>query len=93
MPHPPALRHFDAAQTAALLGFPALVDAIADAAIAHEDGRIHCPDRQVLPLGDGGVLLSMPATAADIGIHKLVTVLPGNAAQGLPTIHGVVSAL
>ncbi|WP_137918379.1 bifunctional Delta(1)-pyrroline-2-carboxylate/Delta(1)-piperideine-2-carboxylate reductase [Hydrogenophaga sp. 2FB] len=91
MPNLPALRHFDAAQTAALLGFPALVDAIADAALAHEDGRIHCPDRQVLPLGDGGVLLSMPATAEDIGIHKLVTVLPGNAAQGLPTIHGVVT--
>lgn len=88
----PAIRPFNADETAALLGFPELVEAIAQAAIDHEDGRIHSPDRQVLPLGDGGVLLSMPATAADLGIHKLVTVLPGNAANGLPTLHGVVSA-
>lgn len=87
----PAIRHFNALETAALLGFPALARAIAVAAIEHEEGRIHSPDRQVLPLGEGGVLLSMPATAADIGTHKLVTVLPGNAAKGLPTIHGVVT--
>lgn len=88
---PLALRPFDARETAALLAFPALVEAIAEAAIAHEDGRIHSPDRQVLPLGEGGVLLSMPATAADIAVHKLVSVLPGNAAKGLPTIHGLVT--
>jgi 1-piperideine-2-carboxylate/1-pyrroline-2-carboxylate reductase [NAD(P)H] len=74
-----------------LLDFPALVEAIGVAAIEHEEGRIHSPDRQVLPLGEGGVFLSMPATAADIGTHKLVTVLPGNAAKGLPTLHGVVT--
>jgi len=93
MTDPVSIRHFDARETAAVLGFPALVEAIAGAAVAHEDGLICSPDRQVLTLGDGGVLLSMPATAADVGIHKLVTVLPGNAAKGLPTIHGLVTVL
>lgn len=88
MPQP---RHFDATRTAELLRFPALVEAIAQAAVEREAGRIQCPERQVLALDEGGVLLSMPATAADIGIHKLVTVMPGNGARGLPTLHGVVT--
>ncbi len=45
----------------------------------------------VVPLGQGGVLLSMPATASDIGIHKLVNVQPGNVERGIPTIHGTVT--
>jgi 1-piperideine-2-carboxylate/1-pyrroline-2-carboxylate reductase [NAD(P)H] len=81
-----------AEQTAARLPFPALCDAVAAAARDYAAGRITSPERQVLPLPDGGVLLSMPATAADIAIHKLVNVNPGNGAKGLPTIHGVVSA-
>lgn len=81
----------DRARTAALLGFAALVQAIADAARQAEQGAIHHPERQALPLGPGGVLLSMPATAADIGIHKLVTVQPGNTGRDLPTLHGAVT--
>ncbi len=81
-----------AEQTAARLPFPALCDAVAAAARDYTAGRITSPERQVLPLPDCGVLLSMPATAADIAIHKLVNVNPGNGARGLPTIHGVVSA-
>jgi 1-piperideine-2-carboxylate/1-pyrroline-2-carboxylate reductase [NAD(P)H] len=37
-------------------------------------------------------MLSMPATAADLAMHKLVNVCPGNGALGLPTIHGQVTA-
>ncbi|MBK1838266.1 delta(1)-pyrroline-2-carboxylate reductase family protein [Azospirillum sp. YIM B02556] len=81
-----------AEQTAARLPFPALCVAVAAAARDYAAGRITSPERQVLPLPEGGVLLSMPATAADIAIHKLVNVNPGNGAKGLPTIHGVVSA-
>ena len=36
-------------------------------------------------------MLSMPAAAQDIAIHKLVNVHPGNARSGLPTIHGAVT--
>ncbi|WP_247875837.1 bifunctional Delta(1)-pyrroline-2-carboxylate/Delta(1)-piperideine-2-carboxylate reductase [Azospirillum sp. TSH100] len=87
-----ALSMLSPAQTAELLPFAPLCDAVADAARDYATGRIHSPERQVLPLAQKGVLLSMPATATDIGIHKLVNVCPANGALGLPTIHGVVAA-
>jgi 1-piperideine-2-carboxylate/1-pyrroline-2-carboxylate reductase [NAD(P)H] len=82
---------FDAAQTAGLLDFADMVEALAQAAADYAAGGIHAPERQVVPFPQGGVMLSMPATAHDIGIHKLVNVTPGNKALGLPTINGVVS--
>ncbi|MCQ9422203.1 delta(1)-pyrroline-2-carboxylate reductase family protein [Pseudomonas sp. LJDD11] len=80
----------DRERTAQLLAFPALVQAIAQAAQQLEAGQILSPERLVVPMGSG-VMLSMPATAADIGIHKLVNVHPNNAQQQLPSIHGTVS--
>jgi len=79
------------AQTAALLDFAELVDAIAVAAEELEAGAISSPERLVVPLGGGAVMLSMPAAARDIAIHKLVNVHPGNPAIGLPAIHGAVT--
>ncbi|SEM62106.1 ornithine cyclodeaminase [Pseudomonas sp. ok272] len=81
----------DQAKTAALLEFNTLVDAIANAAKELDAHSILSPERMVVPLGDGGVLLSMPATAPDIGIHKLVNVQPSNAQRKLPTINGTVT--
>ncbi len=81
----------DQARTASLLDFHSLIDEIALAASEYEAGRIVSPERLVVPLGAGGVLLSMPATAHDIGIHKLVNVQPANAKRHLPTIHGSVT--
>lgn len=37
-------------------------------------------------------MLSMPSSAEDIAIHKLVNVCPDNVARNLPTINGVVMA-
>ncbi|WP_448205867.1 bifunctional Delta(1)-pyrroline-2-carboxylate/Delta(1)-piperideine-2-carboxylate reductase [Azospirillum sp. sgz302134] len=88
----PTLSMLTADQTAECLPFSPLCDAVASAARDYAVGRITSPERQVLPLAGDGVLLSMPATAPDIGIHKLVNVCPDNAARGLPTIHGVVAA-
>jgi 1-piperideine-2-carboxylate/1-pyrroline-2-carboxylate reductase [NAD(P)H] len=81
----------DRARTEALLEFPALVDALALALQGYAQGAILSPERQVVPLQGDGVLLSMPATATDIAIHKLVNVNPQNKHLGLPTIHGQVS--
>lgn len=81
-----------AADTAALIPFPALVDALRLAVAQAAQGIIACPARQVVPLA-GGVILSMVATAPDIAVHKLITVVPGNSARGLPTISGQVSVL
>lgn len=84
---------FNAEETANLLPFPELVTAIATASAQCARGDIDAPERQVVPLARGaGVMLSMPATAEDVAIHKLVNVVPGNRARGLPTIHGVVTA-
>lgn len=80
----------DRERTAQLLAFPALIEAIAQAAQQLDAGQILSPERLVVPMGSG-VMLSMPATAADIGIHKLVNVHPDNTRKQLPSIHGAVS--
>lgn len=95
--HPPiahagTLRVFNAEETAALLDHTALMGALETASLEYGRGEIVSPERQVVPLSDHGVMLSMPASASDIAIHKLVNVNPGNPASGLPTIHGQVTA-
>ncbi|MBW8898860.1 MAG: delta(1)-pyrroline-2-carboxylate reductase family protein, partial [Massilia sp.] len=83
----------NAGESAALLPFDALVAALRLALVELEAGAIACPERQVVPLAGGARLLSMVATAADIAVHKLIAVAPGNPARGLPTILGQLSAL
>ncbi|HVO07406.1 MAG TPA: delta(1)-pyrroline-2-carboxylate reductase family protein [Burkholderiaceae bacterium] len=80
-----------AEETAALLPYAALVGALRTAALEVAAGDIQCPQRQVLPMGQGGAVLSMLAVAADLTVHKLVTVVPDNAARGRPTVQGHVS--
>ncbi|RTZ39978.1 delta(1)-pyrroline-2-carboxylate reductase family protein [Candidimonas sp. SYP-B2681] len=87
-----SIHAFNAQETAELLPFAELVTALANACTQYANGDICAPERQVVPFPLGGVMLSMPATADDIGIHKLVNVVPSNRALNLPTIHGVVSA-
>ena len=82
-----------ATDTAALLPYAELVAALRDAALELAAGKIDCPQRQVLPMGEGGALLSMVAIGADLGVHKLVTVVPENRLRGLPTIQGQVSVV
>ncbi|GMA13882.1 delta(1)-pyrroline-2-carboxylate reductase family protein [Deinococcus metallilatus] len=82
----------DAAQTARLLPYPLLVEALRTACLEYARGEIRSPDRLALPLGSGGVMLSMPAAAPDLASHKLVNVCPANRERGLPTILGQVTA-
>ncbi|MBU9518034.1 delta(1)-pyrroline-2-carboxylate reductase family protein [Burkholderia multivorans] len=83
---------FDAADTAALLDYPALLATLARTVADYAAGEIVSPERLVVPLQAGGVMLSMPSSAPDLAIHKLVNVCPGNAARGLSTILGQVIA-
>ncbi|WP_118180254.1 bifunctional Delta(1)-pyrroline-2-carboxylate/Delta(1)-piperideine-2-carboxylate reductase [Paraburkholderia phosphatilytica] len=83
---------FDAHETAHLTPYPALVDALKTAATDYAQARIASPERLVVPLNEGGMLLSMPAAASDLAIHKLVNVCPTNRERNLPTIHGQVTA-
>jgi 1-piperideine-2-carboxylate/1-pyrroline-2-carboxylate reductase [NAD(P)H] len=62
------------------------------ASIDYAQQRIVSPERLVVPLNEGGIMLSMPATAPDLAIHKLVNVCASNGPRGIPTIHGQVMA-
>jgi len=79
------------AATAAAIPFGPLVDALAAAAVEHHKGLINSPERLSVPLAGEGVCLSMPASASDIAIHKLVNVQPANAQLGAATLQGVVT--
>lgn len=80
-------------ETAALLPYPALADTIGAMLLEYDSGSVQVPERMILELPAGGKLLVMPASDDDIAITKLVSVHPGNSAEGLPTIQGEVVAL
>lgn len=82
---------FNARQTAELLDFSRLVQTLETTVLDYASGAICAPERQVVPFPQGAVMLSMPATAPDIGIHKLVNVAAHNASLNLPTINGLVA--
>ncbi|MFM0202086.1 delta(1)-pyrroline-2-carboxylate reductase family protein [Paraburkholderia fungorum] len=88
----PLTQIFDAAATARLIPYATLVDALKRASIDYAQQRIVSPERLVVPLNEGGIMLSMPATAPDLAIHKLVNVCASNKPRGIPTIHGQVMA-
>ncbi|MFM0206717.1 delta(1)-pyrroline-2-carboxylate reductase family protein [Paraburkholderia sediminicola] len=88
----PTTQIFDAAATARLIPYTTLVDALKRASIDYAQQRIASPERLVVPLNEGGIMLSMPATAPDLAIHKLVNVCASNKPRGIPTIHGQVMA-
>lgn len=81
----------DRAATARALDMHQLVQALGVACDEYAAGKICSPARLHVPLEGDGVCLSMPASARDIAIHKLVCVQPGNAKLALPTIHGIVT--
>ncbi|WP_397452925.1 bifunctional Delta(1)-pyrroline-2-carboxylate/Delta(1)-piperideine-2-carboxylate reductase [Pseudomonas sp. NA-150] len=87
------MKVFNESETAALLPMRELMEALRTAAQECVEGKIVSPERMVVALKEGGIMLSMPATADDIAIHKLVNVNPRNNKEGLPTIHGQVVAM
>jgi 1-piperideine-2-carboxylate/1-pyrroline-2-carboxylate reductase [NAD(P)H] len=91
LPSGDSIPFFGPAATAEAVPFAALVEALAQAALEYQRGEIRSPERLSVPLAGDGVSLSMPASAADVAIHKLVNVQPANAAAGLPSLHGVVT--
>ena len=79
-----ALPYFDAEAIVAAVPMPAAVEVLREA--FRDLGDLH--PRRGVSLGPSDDLLMMPAVApAGIGI-KIVTVVSGNPARGLPLIHG-----
>jgi ornithine cyclodeaminase len=87
------MRFLDARSAEALLPYSALADALREMLESKRSGAAHAPPRLAVPLGGGASLLVMPATDVGVAVTKLVTVHPGNAARGLPTIQGEVVAI
>ena len=75
---------FDAAATAEGLPYGRLIAALEDAFRA----GCEAPVRHLHGRGDGGSLLLMPAWNRRVLGVKLVTVTPGNAGRGLPSVFG-----
>lgn len=79
------LQTFDAGQVAAALPYAALIEALR---LGLQE-QAHVPPRsvQAVPVG---LVATMPVWGVRHGAVKIATVVPGNAAVGLPTIHAQV---
>ncbi len=77
----------DAAATAERLPWSALADEIA---ALLQDNSVVVPQPSVLPLAQGGSLFVMPAADQAVAMTKLITLTPGNAGTGRPSIQGDV---
>jgi 1-piperideine-2-carboxylate/1-pyrroline-2-carboxylate reductase [NAD(P)H] len=87
------MKFFDAAGTAQLLDYRALVDSLKTVLLEYDRGQIECPQRLVVRCGHSdGLLLSMPSNAADLAVHKLLTIFASNPSRGMPAIQGNVTA-
>ena len=87
------VRVLDAAAIRRACSMPEAIDAVEAGFVALSSGRAHVPLRATLPLrGPGSILLVMPAAldgAARASV-KVVSVVPGNEARGLPLVQAAV---
>jgi len=85
------MRIADAAQLRVAAPMPQLLDAIEAAYRDVAAGRDRSPLRSRVQLASGDLLLMPGVREGGVGASvKLVTVMPGNAERGLPTIHATV---
>jgi alanine dehydrogenase len=68
----------------------AAVDVVRDAFVAYARGEWTMPPKVYVPAYPAGDFRAMPALGAGHALLKWVTSFPGNPAQGLPTVTGVV---
>ena len=88
------MRFISADQVRRAAPMPQLLDAVEAAYRDVAAGRDRSPIRSRIPMGAGDLLLMPGLREGGAGASvKLVTVMPGNAARGLPTIHATVAWL
>lgn len=85
------LRLLSAADLRLALPMHAAIDAAEEAYLAQSSGQADTPPRLALSTEDGVTLVMPGATGEHPLATKLVSVHPGNAAAGRPTIHGIVT--
>lgn len=78
--------YLDDAAVRRLLRLDALLPAMRAALVDLSAGRVVQPLRSVMELPSDGMLFLKPALTADALATKLITLMPGNPARGLPTL-------
>lgn len=87
-----AIPFLDADAIRAAVPIADLLDAVEGAYRDVAAGRDRSPLRSHVPLDAGDLLLMPGVRAGGVGASvKLVTIVPGNAERGLPTLHAVVA--
>jgi alanine dehydrogenase len=66
------------------------LEAVREAFVAYARGEWSMPPKVYVPAYPAGDFRAMPALGADHALVKWVTSFPGNPAQGLPTVMGLV---
>ena len=83
------VHYFDEARVQQLLSVPDLLQGVREALMALTLGQVVQPLRMVMPIGEAsndGLLFLKPAQLGDALSTKLITLVPGNAQKGLPTL-------
>ena len=81
---------FSGAQVREAVSPERALDAVRDAFIAYARGEWTMPPKVYVPAYPEGDFRAMPALGAGHALLKWVTSFPGNPAQGLPTVTGLV---
>jgi ornithine cyclodeaminase/alanine dehydrogenase-like protein (mu-crystallin family) len=85
-----AVPFFAARDVEAAVSPEAALEAVRAAFVAYARGEWTMPPKVYVPAYPAGDFRAMPALGADHALLKWVTSFPGNPAQGLPTVSGVV---
>jgi ornithine cyclodeaminase/alanine dehydrogenase-like protein (mu-crystallin family) len=85
-----AIPVFSRAHVEAAVSPERALDAVRDAFIAYARGEWTMPPKVYVPAYPAGDFRAMPALGAGHALLKWVTSFPGNPAQGLPTVTGLV---
>jgi alanine dehydrogenase len=81
---------FSAEQVRAAVSPERALEAVRDAFVAYARGEWTMPPKVYVPAYPAGDFRAMPALGAGHALLKWVTSFPGNPAQGLPTVMGLV---
>ena len=85
-----AIPVFSRAQVEAAVSPERALEAVRDAFVAYARGEWTMPPKVYVPAYPAGDFRAMPALGGGYALLKWVTSFPGNAAQGLPTVTGLV---